>query len=99
MIDAQRLCLAVLEQALIDLTNANKRYFTELWFTSDNHAPVHFCGSAIISTLIPHAFGAGCLNSSTRRQAPRVSFDGRFTVHWFGGPDRRNKRLPQSPQD
>jgi len=41
MIDARRLWLAVLEQAVIDLANANEgpvtarprlRYFTQLWF-------------------------------------------------------------------
>jgi hypothetical protein len=42
MIDARSLWTAVLEQAIIDLTNANKRYFTQLWFTSDNHAPGSF---------------------------------------------------------
>jgi len=51
MIDAQRLWLAVLEQAVIDLTLADNgavsqrprlRYFTHLWFTSDNHEPGSF---------------------------------------------------------
>src|SRR5882724_7214841 len=42
MIDARSLWTAVLEQAIIDLTNAHKRYFTQLWFTSDNHAPGSF---------------------------------------------------------
>jgi hypothetical protein len=50
MIDARRLWLAVLMQAISDLIGdgysgyhrATIRYFARLWFTSDNHEPGSF---------------------------------------------------------
>jgi hypothetical protein len=46
MIDERRLWPAILEQAVIDLVNPDARsrlrYFTQLWFTSDNHDPGSF---------------------------------------------------------
>jgi hypothetical protein len=48
MIDARRLWLAVLVQAINELTNTDGhesqrlRYFTHLWFVSDNHKPASF---------------------------------------------------------
>ena len=47
MIDARRLWLAVLMQAINDLAHTDerqrlRRHFTRLWFTSDNHNPGSF---------------------------------------------------------
>jgi hypothetical protein len=63
VIDERRLWwLAVLEQAVVYLTNANEKYFTQLWFDSDNHDPCSFCWICErLSTSIRHGFGAGCL--------------------------------------
>jgi hypothetical protein len=94
--------MAVLQQAIIDLTNADGcavydrariRYFTRLWFTSKNYNPGSFLWICDHSKLTPRGLGAGCLQWSILRK---------FLVARSSGEeraDRRNKRLPQLPQD
>jgi hypothetical protein len=85
MTEEQRLWLAVLEQAIVDLATADSckvyerpqlRYFTAFGSHRATTSRARFSGSAIILTLMPHAFAVEHLRSLAlmETQRNRVTF-------------------------